>query len=61
MAHSELLKKMLFYAFFRFFSFSSIFQGVQLTPFTPMCGRPWACLQAVSRDGMIKHAWLNDS
>jgi len=26
---------------FSLFNFSSIFQGGQLTPFAPMCGRPW--------------------
>ena len=27
---------------FSLFNFSSIFPGGQLTPFAPMCGRPWA-------------------
>jgi len=26
---------------FLLFNFSSIFPGGQLTPFAPMCGRPW--------------------
>jgi len=26
---------------FSLFNFSSIFQAGQLTPFAPMCGRPW--------------------
>jgi len=34
------IQKLLFCTF-SLFNFSSIFQGGQLTPFAPMCGRPW--------------------
>jgi len=34
-------RKLLFFARFRFLIFYQFFQGDQLTPFAPMCGRPW--------------------
>jgi len=40
-------RKLLFFACFRFLIFHSFFHGGQLTPFAPMCGRPWASLTGV--------------
>ena len=37
----KLTEKTALFACFLLFHFSSIFQGVQLAPFAPMCGRPW--------------------
>ena len=38
---SQNIKKTALFCMFSLFNFSSIFQGGQLTPFAPMCGRPW--------------------
>ena len=38
-------RKLFFSVCFRFLNFSSIFPGGQLTPFAPMCGRPWWAVQ----------------
>ena len=41
MTTSPPFRKLLFFCMFSLFNFSSIFPGGQLTPFAPMCGRPW--------------------
>ena len=35
------IQKTALFCVFSLFNFSSIFPGSQLTPFAPMCGRPW--------------------
>jgi len=35
------IQKSALFARFRFLIFYQFFQGDQLTPFAPMCGRPW--------------------
>jgi len=34
-------RKLVFFACFRFLIFHPFFQGGELTPFAPMCERPW--------------------
>ena len=43
------VRKLLFFACFRFLIFHPFFQGGQLTPFAPMCGRPWSHWPYASR------------
>ena len=38
------IQKTALFACFRFLIFHPFFQGGQLTPFAPMCGRPWSRL-----------------
>ena len=40
----------LFVACFRFLIFHPFFQGGQLTPFAPMCGRPWLHSRILQQD-----------
>jgi len=40
---------------FLLFNFSSIFPGGQLTPFAPMCGRPWADTLLRTQHKLRKH------
>ena len=40
---------------FSLFNFSSIFQGGQLTPFAPMCGRPWISQSSVKHKPTDTH------
>ena len=39
--HPIRIQKTALFCVFSLFNFSSIFPGSQLTPFAPMCGRPW--------------------
>ena len=55
------LLKMLFFSMFSLFNFSSIFPGGQLTPFAPMCGRPWSTLtrDELKSTNVLKHnSWI---
>jgi len=50
------IQKTALFACFRFLIFHPYFQGGQLTPFVPMCGRPWTYY--VRAECMRASSWL---
>jgi len=54
---SQMFRKLLLFCMFRFLIFHPFFQGGQLAPFAPMCGRPWFLRLRVWLEFSTDGAW----